>query len=118
MFISPAFAQAAGVTSGGADIIMQVAPFAAILVIMYFLLLRPQQKKQKTHQDMIGAVRRGDTVVSTGGLIGRVTKATDASEVEFEIAPNIRVRLARAMISEVRAKGEPVKDAPAPANKA
>ena len=118
MFISPAYAQAVGATNGGADILMQVAPFAAILVIMYFLLLRPQQKKQKVHQEMIGAVRRGDTVVSTGGLIGRVTKATDATEVEFEIAPNVRVRLARAMISEVRARGEPVKDAPAPVAKA
>ena len=117
MFTTPAFAQAAGASSGGTDLLIQVAPFAAILVIMYFLLLRPQQKKQKAHQDMIGAVRRGDTVVSTGGLIGRVTKATDATEVEFEIAPNVRVRLARAMISEVRAKGEPVKDAPAPAAK-
>ena len=113
---TPAYAQTAGAFGGGTDIFMQVAPFAAILVIMYFLLLRPQQKKQRLHQEMIGAVRRGDTVVTAGGLIGKVTKSTDAVEVEVEIAPNVRVRLARAMITEVRAKGEPVKDV-APAAK-
>ena len=113
---TPAYAQTAGALGGGTDIFMQVAPFAAILVIMYFLLLRPQQKKQKLHLEMIGAVRRGDTVVTAGGLIGKVTKSTDATEVEVEIAPNVRVRLARAMITEVRAKGEPVKD-PVPAAK-
>ena len=108
---TPAYAQTAGALGGSADIFMQVVPFAAILVIMYFLLLRPQQKKQKLHQEMIGAVRRGDTVVTAGGLIGKVPKSTDASEVEVEIAANVRVRLARGMITEVRAKGEPVKDA-------
>ena len=107
---TPAYAQTAGAFGGSTDIFMQVAPFAAILVIMYFLLLRPQQKKQKLHREMIGAVRRGDTVVTAGGLIGKVTKSTDASEVEVEIAPNVRVRLSRAMITEVRAKGEPVRD--------
>ena len=114
---TPAFAQTAGAFGAGSDVFMQVAPFAAILVIMYFLLLRPQQKKQKLHRDMISAVRRGDTVVTAGGLIGKVTKSTDATEVEVEIAPNVRVRLSRAMITEVRAKGEPVRDAAAPAAK-
>ena len=70
-----AFAQTAGATGGSADMIMQMAPFGAILVIMYFLLLRPQQRKAKAHQELIGNVRRGDTVVTTGGLIGKVTKA-------------------------------------------
>lgn len=114
---TPAYAQTAGAFGASSDVFMQVAPFAAILVIMYFLLLRPQQKKQKLHQEMIGAVRRGDTVVTAGGLIGKVTKSTDATEVEVEIAPNVRVRLSRAMITEVRAKGEPVRDAAAPAAK-
>ncbi len=91
---------------------MQMAPFAAILVIMYFLLLRPQQRKAKAHQELITNVRRGDTIVTTGGLIGKVTKATDGVEIELELAPNVKDRLMRAMISEVRAKGEPVKDAP------
>ena len=112
MFTS-AFAQTAGASGGGMDLVLQMAPFAVILVIMYFLILRPQQKKAKDHRDLIGNVRRGDTVVTTGGLIGRVTKATDAAEIELEIAPNVRVRLVRGMISEVRAKGEPVKDVPA-----
>ncbi len=111
MFTS-AFAQTAGATGGGMDVIMQMAPFGAILVIMYFLLLRPQQRKAKLHQEMIANVRRGDTVVTTGGLIGKVSKAIDAAELELEIAPNVKVRVARPMISEVRAKGEPVKDVP------
>lgn len=110
---TPAFAQTAGALGGSTDIIMQMAPFGAILVIMYFLILRPQQRKAKAQQAMISNVRRGDTVVTTGGLIGRVTKAVDAGEIELEIAPNIKVRIARPMISEVRAKGEPVKETPA-----
>ena len=97
--------------NSSSDIIQFVVPMVAILGIMYFLILRPQQKKAKEHQTMIGAVRRGDTIVTTGGLIGKVTKATDAAELELEIAPNVRVRVARGMISEVRSKGEPVKDA-------
>lgn len=108
---TPAFAQAAGSTGGGgADIILQLAPFGAILIIMYFLVMRPQQRKAKAHADMIANVRRGDMIVTTGGLIGKVSKAVDAAEVELEIAPNVRVRVARPMISEVRAKGEPVKE--------
>lgn len=108
-FITPAYAQAAG-TPGGADLLMQMAPFGIILVIMYFLILRPQQKRVKAHQDMIKAVRRGDTVVTSGGIIGKVTKVTDDPEIEVEIAPNVRVRIIRTMISDVRSKGEPVKD--------
>lgn len=111
MFTS-AYAQTAGLPSGGMDLVLQMAPFAVILVIMYFLILRPQQKKAKDHRDLVTNVRRGDTVVTTGGLIGRVTKATEPGEIELEIAQNVRVRLLRQMISEVRAKGEPVKDVP------
>ena len=110
MFTS-AFAQSPGL-SGGSDLLFQMAPFAVILVIMYVLILRPQQKKAKDHRDLVANVRRGDTVVTTGGLIGKVTKATEPAEVELEIAPNVRVRLMRGMISEVRAKGEPVRDVP------
>ncbi len=87
-----------------------IVPMAAMLVIMYFLILRPQQKRAKEQQEMLKAIRRGDTVVSTGGLIGKVTKATENNEIEIEIAQNVRVRLVRAMVAEVRAKGEPVKD--------
>ena len=106
-----AFAQTAGTTGGATDMIQFVVPMLAVLGIMYFLILRPQQKKQKDHQAMVGAVRRGDTIVTTGGLIGKVTKATEPAELELEIAPNVRIRVVRSMISEVRAKGEPVKDA-------
>ena len=106
--ITPAFAQAAGASSGSADLLIQLVPFGFILIIMYFLILRPQQRKQKEHQALITNVRRGDTLTTTGGLIGKVTKATEANEVELEIAPNVRVRVARQMIADVRAKGEPV----------
>ena len=108
-FITPAWAQ--GTAAGGQpDLILQLAPFGIILVIMYFLILRPQQKRAKAHQEMIKAVRRGDTVITSGGFIGRVTKVIDDAEIEVELAPETRVRLVRAMIAEVRAKGEPVKE--------
>jgi preprotein translocase subunit YajC len=109
-FITPAFAQAAAGGASGADVVMQMAPFGIILVIMYFLLIRPQQQKAKAHRDMVSNIRRGDSVVTNGGLIGKVTKTVDDSEIEIEIAPNVRVRQSRAAIAEVRAKGEPVKD--------
>jgi preprotein translocase subunit YajC len=108
-FITPAYAQTAG-APGGVDLVMQLAPFGIILIIMYFLILRPQQQRAKEHAAMIANVRRGDTVVTNGGLIGKVTKATDDSEIEIEIAPNVKVRQARSALAEVRAKGEPVKD--------
>lgn len=107
--ITPAFAQGAGAGSG-ADIALQFVPFVLIFVIMYFLILRPQQRRLKDHQSMVKNVRREDTIVTTGGLVGRVTKvADDASEIEVEIAPNVRVKVVRTMISEVRVKGAPVK---------
>jgi preprotein translocase subunit YajC len=108
---TPAFAQTAGAFSNSADIIQFMVPMVAILGIMYFLILRPQQKKTKDHQAMVGAVRRNDTIVTTGGLIGKVTKAPEGPELEMEIAPNVRIRVVRSAISEVRAKGEPVKEA-------
>jgi preprotein translocase subunit YajC len=79
-------------------------------VIMYFLVLRPQQQRVKRHQEMVKALRRGDTVVSNGGLVGKVTKVVDDEQVEVEIADGVRVRQVRSMVSEVRAKSEPVKD--------
>ena len=104
--ITPAFAQGAATAAGGAEIAFQVVPFVLIFVIMYFLILRPQQKRVKDHQTLLKSVRRDDTVVTNGGLVGRVTKAADdQAEIEVEIAPNVRVRVVRSMISEVRAKG-------------
>ncbi len=93
-----------------ASIFYQIAPFGLIFVIMYFLVLRPQQRKAKDHADLIKNIRRGDSVVTTGGLIGKVTKVVDDAEIELEIAPNVRVRVARPMIADVRSKAEPVKE--------
>ena len=85
-------------------------PFALIFVIMYFLILRPQQKKVKDHAELVKNIRRGDTVVTTGGLVGKVTKVVDDDQIEFEISDGVRVRQMRQMISGVRAKGEPAKE--------
>ena len=113
MFISTAFAQGslfggAGGDSGG--MLMSLLPFVLIFVIMYFLILRPQQKRVKQHAEMVKNVRRGDTVVTNGGLIGKVTKVIDDDQIEIEIADDVRIRQMRQMITDVRAKGEPVKD--------
>jgi preprotein translocase subunit YajC len=114
LFITPAFAQASGsAPTGSTDMLVQFAPFIIIFAIMYFLILRPQQRRAKEQKAMVQSARRGDVVVTSGGLIGKVTKSTDETEVELEIAPNVRVRLARSGIADVRSKGEPVKDAPA-----
>jgi len=92
------------------EMILQFVPFILIFVIMWFLIIRPQQRRVKTHQEMIKNVRRGDTVVTSGGIIGKVTKVTeDAADVEVEIADGVKVKVARAMISDVRSKSEPVK---------
>ena len=109
MLISPAFAQGSPF-GGGGDLMTQLLPFVLIFVIMYFLILRPQQKRVKAHQEMVKNVRRGDTVVTSGGLVGKVTKVIDDDQIEVEIAEGIRVRQVRAMVSDVRAKGEPVKE--------
>jgi preprotein translocase subunit YajC len=108
MLVTPAHAQLLG--GGGSDMIMSLLPFVLIFVIMYFLILRPQQRRVKQHQEMVKHLRRGDTIITSGGLIGKVTKVFDDDQVEVEIADGVRVRQMRAMVSEVRAKGEPVKD--------
>jgi len=99
-----------GGAGGEGSMLVQLLPFALIFVIMYFLILRPQQKRVKTHQEMVKAVRRGDTVVTNGGLIGKVTKVVDDEQIEIEIADGVRIRQVRSMVTDVRAKGEPVKD--------
>ena len=113
MFISTAFAQGSLFGGAGGDsgnMVMSLLPFALIFVIMYFLILRPQQKRVKQHQALIKAVRRGDTVITNGGLIGKVTKVIDDDQIEVEIGDGVRIRQVRSMITDVRAKGEPVKD--------
>ena len=105
MFISPAYAQSA---AGGADSLMtSILPLVLIMVVFYFLLIRPQQKKQKQHREMLGNLRRGDRIVTNGGIIGTITKVIDEGEVSVEIAEGVRVRVMRAMIANVHAKGEP-----------
>ena len=86
----------------------QFVPLILIFVIMYFLLIRPQQKKVKEHQAMVAALRRGDEVVTQGGLIGKITKVKDDAEVEVELAEGMKVRVVRATIAQVRSKTEPV----------
>lgn len=106
MFATPAFAQAAG-TTGAAGGIISFVPIILIFAIMYLLMIRPQQKKVKQHRAMVDAVRRGDQIVTSGGLIGKVTKVSDA-EVEVELAPsNVKVRVVKSTISQVVSKTEP-----------
>lgn len=96
---------------GGSDnMLVSLLPFILIFVIMYFLILRPQQKRQKQHQEMVKNVRRGDTVITSGGLVGKVTKVVDDDQIEVEISDGVRVRQMRSMVADVRAKGEPVKE--------
>ena len=108
--ITPAFAQGTS-AAGGVDMIIQLVPFILIFVIMWFLIIRPQQRRTKEHQVLIKNIRRGDTVVTAGGIVGRVAKVSDDAEVDVEIADGVRVKVVRSMISEVRTKGEPVKAA-------
>ena len=109
MFESPAFAQATNgpAAAGGmnaAGIINMIFPLVLIFVIFYVLMIRPQQKRMKQHQDMLGAVKPRDTIVTTGGLIGKVTKVDD-NEVELEIAQGVRVRVVKTMLTDVRPHG-------------
>ncbi|MHA1157520.1 MAG: preprotein translocase subunit YajC [Alphaproteobacteria bacterium] len=109
MLITEAYAQTGG-AAGGSNVIIQFLPIILIFVIMYFLILRPQRMKAKKHQEMIANLRRGDTVVTNGGVIGKVTKVED-DELQVEIAEGVKIKVARTMLSQVRAKGEPAKDA-------
>lgn len=106
MFITPAYAQGA---AGGGDFFIQIMPFLLIFVIMYFLIIRPQQRRLKEHREMVASVRRGDTVVTAGGLIGKVSKV-DEGEIQVEVAQGVRLKVVRSTISEVRSKNEPVGD--------
>ncbi|MCP4936586.1 MAG: preprotein translocase subunit YajC [bacterium] len=108
MLITPAYAQAAG--GGGSSALLQILPFIAIFAIMYFLIIRPQQKRVKQHQEMVNALSRGDTVVTAGGLIGKVVKITNDNDLLVELASDVRVKVVRGTIAEVRTKGKPVDD--------
>ena len=110
MLISPAYAQAAtpdaGLLGGGFG---QMIPIILIFVIFYFLMIRPQQKKMKDHRALLEAVRRGDRIVTNGGLIGLVTKViAEERQLEVEVADGVRIRVMRDMVSTVMSKTEPV----------
>lgn len=109
MFITPAYAQAAG-GAGAGDILTSLAPILILIVIFWLLIFRPQQKRAKAHQAMLGAVRRGDTIVTTGGIVGKVSKVVEGEDLEVEISKGVKVKIVRTMISDVRTKSEPVND--------
>ena len=106
MFVSPAFAQAAGAPAGGLLNSMLI-PMVLVFGIMYFFLIRPQQKKAKEDQKMRNSLRRGDQVVTQGGILGKVSKVKDEGEVEVEIADGVKVRVTRGAILQVLSKTEP-----------
>ena len=115
MFVTPAFAQAAGAAApaGALDpsgIIVQLAPILILVVIFWLLIFRPQQKRAREQKAMLNAITRGDTVVTTGGIVGKVTKAVDGEDLEVEIAQGVKVKQVRGMIADVRSKGTPVND--------
>lgn len=108
MFVSSAFAQTAGTAGGAQDAIMQFLPLILIFAVMYFLLIRPQQRRAKEHRRMLTELRRGDQVVTSGGIIAKVTKVRDTDEVELEISENTRVRVVKSTIANVLSKTDAV----------
>lgn len=104
MFVTPAYAQALG---GAPDVFISILPFVLIFVIMYFLIIRPQRQQMKKRGEMLAAVRRGDTVVTGGGLVGKVTKVIGEQELEVDLG-GAKVTALRSTIADVRVKGEPV----------
>lgn len=108
MFITPAYAQSAA--GGGGSIVELLIPLILVGAIMWFLVIRPQRQQQKERDNMLGNIRRNDTVITGGGVVGKVTKVVDDNELEVQIAPDVKVRVMRAMVADVRVKGEPVND--------
>jgi preprotein translocase subunit YajC len=110
MFITSAYAQAAsGAAQGPGSIMSSLLPIALIIPVFYFLLIRPQQKKAKEHKALVSAIKRGDRVVTTGGILGVVTKVIDNGEIQLEIADGVRVRILRASISDVINRSDPAR---------
>lgn len=108
MFISPALAQTAAPAPGAMDTLGAFLPLILIFVIFYFLIIRPQQKRMKDHKAMLAAIRRGDRIVTNGGIIGSVVKVSNDTELLVEIADNVRVKVLRDMVADVASKTEPV----------
>ncbi|MEN2495018.1 MAG: Sec translocon accessory complex subunit YajC [Hyphomicrobiaceae bacterium hypho_1] len=107
MFITPAHAQDVGSDPFGG--FAGLIPILLMIIVFYFLLFRPQQQRLKAHQEMIANLRRNDVVVTSGGLIGKITKIKEeGNEIEIEIADNTKVRLMRSSVTEVRSKNDPI----------
>lgn len=115
-FIPSAYAQSAAATSSASDMLQSFAPFIVIIGIFYFLIIRPQQQKAKQHKAQLSQLRRGDSVVTAGGIIGTVARVVSDDEVTVEIAEGLRVRVVRSTIVGLTAKGEPRSDTPKAAN--
>ncbi len=108
MFVSEAFAQTpGGIAGGGSELLISILPFIAVFAIMYFLIIRPQRTQMKRREEMLKNIRRGDTVITGGGIIGKVTKVLDNGELEVQISEQVRIRVVQGTVSDVRVKGEP-----------
>ncbi|MGH7094836.1 MAG: preprotein translocase subunit YajC [Stellaceae bacterium] len=107
MLITPAYAQGIGGLLDSSNAMVQFLPLVLIFVVFYFLLIRPQQRKQKDHRGMLDALRRGDRVVTGGGIVGTVNKVVSPEEVEVDIAQGVRVRIVRSTITSVLSKPDP-----------
>lgn len=109
MFSSPAYAQAAATGGAGTTAsLIAFVPYIAIFAIFYFLMIRPQQQRAKAHRAMIDAVKKGDSVVTGGGIIGKVTRVDDNGEIEVEVAPTVKLRVLKGTLSDVRDRAAPV----------
>ena len=109
MFSTAAYAQDAGAAVGQPGMLESFLPIILIVFIFYFLVIRPQSKRMKEHREMVSNVRRGDTVVTAGGIIGKVAKIKDDNEVEVDIADGVRIKVVKSTLSDVKVKGEPAK---------
>ncbi|MBS0224634.1 MAG: preprotein translocase subunit YajC [Proteobacteria bacterium] len=110
MFIAEAWAQGAG-AGGGSDFLVQLFPLVLIFVVFYFLLIRPQQSKMRAQKEMLAGVKRGDRVVTGGGIIGLVTKVIGENELQVELAEGVRVRIIKQTITDILTRGESVRGA-------
>lgn len=108
MFISEAYAQAGG--AAGPGMLESLLPFVLIFIVFYFLLIRPQQKRAKEHKAMVEGLKRGDKVITSGGIVAKVSKVVNDNEVEVEIARDVKVKVVRSTISQVMDKTEPAND--------
>lgn len=107
MFVTPAYAQTAGAGGGAEGILITILPFVAVFAIMYFLIIRPQRRQMKKREEMLRNIRRGDTVITGGGIVAKVTKVMDNGELEVQISEQTKVRVLQSLVADVRVKGEP-----------